>query len=921
MPPNVLGERMKCPKCQFDNPDGAKFCSECGNKLELACPECGKANPLGSKFCNECGHNLKEAKEAPCIDYNQPQSYATKFLADKILTKFVGRIKETKRLKGLCELAKSGSGQVVELEGEAGVGKSRLLYEFKNALPQGEYTYLEGRCYHYGGTTPYLPILDIMRTYFGLKEGEGEHLIKRKIKEKASRLGWKLKDFLPPLQEILSLKVEDEAYLKMEPSQKRERIFEAIRELFVQEAQEKPVLLAFEDLHWIDKSSEDFLNYLFGSIENTRILLILLYRPQYRPQLEPKPYHSKIILEELPADSSVELVQSILEHGDVEREIAELILSRAQGNPLFIEEVTQSLLESGFIQKGGNQYVLAEDGSNIHLPDTMQEIIGARIDRAGESIKRIMQIGSVIGSEFAFRILQSMMRMKEELRSYLVSFEELAFLHERSSFPEMEYVFKHALIQEVTYNSLFHRKRKEIHGNIGRAIEALYADSIEEYYELLAYHYSNSDDFEKAFQYLKLSGDKATRNYSLWEAFHFYKEAINILKQQPTTEQKKREQIHVLRLITIPMRLLGYPDGSLQFLQQGGKLAKDIKDVKSQIIFYSKMGNYYSIKGGDPLLGIEYSEKSFQNAVKIEDIEITAGTGFYLSAAYVTAGRYDKVVDLAPKVIAELERLGLEHESFSEGMNIYSALYGLYGSSLAWLGNFKEGEVFLEKGLRFASHINDKRSLGLTEFLYGCYFFAMGNSENAIDHFRKGIRFIEEVKYISILGLAWSGLGWGHYLQGDLEAARMNIEKGLKIHSDAGTMWLSSHFLLLAMVYLDSGDLKSTQKSMQEAVALSQNNKEKQYEAISRMWLGRILGKAEASTGDGEEYILQGIKICNELKIKPFSAQGYFFLGELYADKGQKEKALENLKKAEGMFKEMRMDYWLTKTEEVMGSL
>ncbi|MFX0204076.1 MAG: zinc-ribbon domain-containing protein, partial [Candidatus Hodarchaeota archaeon] len=150
---------MKCPKCQFDNPDGAKFCSECGNKLELACPECGKANPLGSKFCNECGHNLKEAKEAPCIDYNQPQSYAPKFLADKILTKFVGRIKETKRLKGLCELAKSGSGQVVELEGEAGVGKSRLLYEFKNALPQDEYTYLEGRCYHYGGTTPYLPIL------------------------------------------------------------------------------------------------------------------------------------------------------------------------------------------------------------------------------------------------------------------------------------------------------------------------------------------------------------------------------------------------------------------------------------------------------------------------------------------------------------------------------------------------------------------------------------------------------------------------------------------------------------------------------------------------------------------------------------------------------------------------------------------
>ncbi len=780
---------MKCPRCQSQNPEENRFCRDCGTKLLSACPQCGAEVPQGDKFCGKCGHSLAKLKEVTPTDYAKPQSHAPESLADKTfstrsltkdkeepqearevktrseavapkgLARFVGRSTEKETLKKMYHKVRSGSGQVLELVGEAGVGKSRLLHEFRNMFPQDEYTYLEGRCYHYGGTTPYLPILDIMRTYFGLKEGEGEHLIKRKIKEKASRLGWKLKDFLPPLQEILSLKVEDEAYLKMEPSQKRERIFEAIRELFVQEAQEKPVLLAFEDLHWIDKSSEDFLNYLFGSIENTRILLILLYRPQYRHQLEPKPYHSKIILEELPADSSVELVQSILEHGDVEREIAELILSRAQGNPLFIEEVTQSLLESGFIQKRGNQYVLAGDASNIHLPDTMQEIIGARIDRAGESIKRIMQIGSVIGSEFAFRILQSMMRMKEELRSYLVSFEELAFLHERSSFPEMEYVFKHALIQEVTYNSLFHRKRKEIHGSIGRAIEALYAESIEEYYELLAYHYSNSDDFEKAFQYLNLSGHKATRNYSMLEASHFYRAALDVLNQLPMTLQNKREQIEVRLSLSTTMSFLNWPEDSIQILQEGAELSKEIGDKRSLSVFHSRLGLYYAIHG-QPLLAIEHTEVPFEEAEKSEDIDLMAPIACELCVSYLYTGEYSRIIDVAHRVLGILERTHREHEYFGTRYNVYSGLCSLNGYALGMLGNFEEAKPFFNKGLDFALEAGSIYGLGLLEFFYGLSFSYTGDGKQAIDHLEKAMRHLEESQDTNVKGFARAGLGY-----------------------------------------------------------------------------------------------------------------------------------------------------------------
>jgi len=908
---------MKCPKCQFENPYTQRFCGDCGTKLQESCPECGSGNPPQYKFCGDCGVGLSgpESTQEDSISTMEFEAGTKKPIAN-----FVGRTKETKKLKEVYELARSGSGQVVELEGEAGVGKSRLLYEFRKALPQGEFTYLEGRCYHYGVIMPYLPVLDILRTYFGLKDGEGELLIKRKIKEKASGVGGKSKNYLPPLQEILSLKVEDEVYLKMEPGQKRGRIFEAIRELFVREAQEKPLVLVFEDLHWIDKSSEDFLNYLFGSIENTPILLILPYRPQYCPQLEPKPYHSKIILKELPRDGRVELVQSILEHGDVVHEVVELILGKARGNPLFIEEVTQSLLENGFIKKERNQYILAGNATNIHLPDTIQEIIGARINRAGESIKRIMQVGSVIGSEFAFRTLQSMARMKEDLRSYLVSFEELAFLHESYSFPEIEYIFKHALIREVTYNGLLHRERKEIHGRIGTAIEALYAESIEEYYELLAYHYSHSDDLEKACHYLKLSGDKATRKYSLWEAMHFYREAIRIINQLPATEQNRRAQLEIRLSISTPMLLMGYPEGSLENFQEAERLAKERGDEKTLAILYSNLGLYYLIMG-KPLLGIKYTEGPFQEAEKAQEIDLMAPIACQLCAAYLHSSQHSKLVDVASRVIARLEQTHRERDFFGTRYNVYSGLSSMCVFSLGMLGNFEEGKALYEKGLFFAQEVNSVYALGLLELYYGYLLNFAGDGKTAIGHLRKGIGCFEKAQAWWLLGASWSALGHAYYLIGDPESAQVYIQKAIKALTEKGIrLFLSFHHLLLSMTHFMSGDLQGAEKTANNALTASKNYNQKDFEGISLTWLGRILGRARTASGAcAEKHIVRGIKICDELRLKPWSARGYLFLGELYADMRKKEKALENLKRAERLFGEMGMDYWLIRTKEVMG--
>ena len=254
---------------------------------------------------------------------------------------------------------------------------------------------------------PYLPILDVLKAYFDIEEEDRETTIKEKVRERLQELDESIEVVPPALHEVLSLKVEDEKYLQLGPQQRRERTFEAIRDLLIRESQRKPLILAVEDLHWIDKTSEEFLDYLIGFLPTARILLILLYRPEYTHTWGSKSYYGKIGLDQLSAQTSTELVQAILEGGDVAPEIAGLVLGRAGGNPLFVEELTHSLVENGSIQRKDDRFVLHRKPSEIEVPDTIQGIIAARMDRIEENLKQDHAGRSVIGREFAYRILQS----------------------------------------------------------------------------------------------------------------------------------------------------------------------------------------------------------------------------------------------------------------------------------------------------------------------------------------------------------------------------------------------------------------------------------------------------------------------------------------------------------------------------------
>jgi tetratricopeptide (TPR) repeat protein len=684
-----------------------------------------------------------------------------------------------------------------------------------------------------------------------------------------------------------------------------------------------PLVLAVEDLHWVDRTTEEFLDYFIGWVANASILLILLHRPEYTHPWGSKSYFNRIGVDQLTLKSSAELVRAILEGGEAAPELSEIILNRGTGNPLFMEEFTHTLLENGFIRKDEDRYILARKASELQTPDTVQGIIAARIDRLEENLKKVVQVAAVIGREFAFRILQTIVGMREELKTHLLNLQGLEFIYEKSLFPELEYIFKHALTQEVAYNSLLSSRRREIHKRIGSAIEELYADRLEEFYEMLAYHYSNSDDSAQAVNYLKSSGDKAMSRYSPVEAFRYYRDAVSVLKQVPETIQNKREQIGLILSIGQSARILSFPEDSFELLQEGEALCSDLGDKRSSALIHSYLGMYYSSKRGDAPLGMKFQQDAFEAAENLQDNELMIQIGANLCLSYDFAGEYRKIVQVAPKVIALLEKTPKKSEFFGTPVDLHPVLIALYGHALGYVGEFTQGEKECEKALILAQQGGNPYSLGWAEFMFGCQYIPKGDGEKAVKHLQNSLVYFEKLRAVSPLHVAWSLLAQGYNLLGQSDKATEYLQKMLKLQADIKSPgFLSLGHLALSAAHLNSGNLNEAKFHAEQALNLGQTNHEKYCEGLGWIQLGRIIGKMEASRIDeAEEFMMNGLKILDDLETKPAYATGCFSLCELYLKSGRTEKGLEVLRRCEELFGLMGMDHWAAQARNVRSKI
>ncbi|HEV8482501.1 MAG TPA: adenylate/guanylate cyclase domain-containing protein, partial [Blastocatellia bacterium] len=417
------------------------------------------------------------------------------------LTRFVGRDKEIEQLRMALERASSAHGQVVAVVGEPGLGKSRLFYEFTHSHRTQGWLIVESGSVSYGKATPYLPLIDLLKSYFKIHDRDNQREIREKITGKLLTLDESLKPTLPAFLALLDLPVEDQQWQALDPPQKRQRTLDACKRLLFRESQAQPLLLVFEDLHWLDSETQTLLDSLVESLPTVRLLLLVNYRPEYQHGWGNKTYYSQLRIDPLIPDSAEELLGALLGNDLTLKPLKQLLIERTEGNPFFLEESVRTLIETKVLVGERGSYRLMKAVETIQVPATVHAVLAARIDRLSSEEKQLLQSASVIGEYVSFNLLQAVVDMPEdELRRCLADLQAAEFLYEASAFPELEYTFKHGLTYQVAYNSLLQERRRALHSVIVGAIERLYPDRLAEHVELLARHASQGDLWEKAVE-------------------------------------------------------------------------------------------------------------------------------------------------------------------------------------------------------------------------------------------------------------------------------------------------------------------------------------------------------------------------------------------------------------------------------------
>ncbi len=468
--------------------------------------------------------------------------------ASRGLSKFVGRRAELEQLDKALELARGGHGQMVAAMAEAGVGKSRLFHEFKMRR-QAECLVLEAFSFSHGKASAYLPVVDLLKSYFRIADRDDARTRREKVTGKVLALDRALEDTLPHLFALLGIPSGDALLDEMDPSIRRRRTREAVKSLIVRESLNQPLILIFEDLHWVDAESEALLNLVADSIGTAQILMMVNYRPEYRHHWGNKTYYTQLRLDPLGPDNAAELLSAMLGDDPAIDSLKAAIIERTQGNPFFMEEMVQVLFDRGVLVRNG-AVSLARPLTSIEIPSTVKGILAARIDKLAPADKDLLQSLAVIGKEFSMGLVRRVVgKPDDELAPMLANLQASEFIYEQPAFPENEYTFKHALTQEVAYNSVLMQRRRIIHERTATALEETFAATLDDHLAELAHHYSRSANASKAIEYLRRAAEQAGARSAYNDAIGYAREALRLIAAMPETRERDQIELKIQMML------------------------------------------------------------------------------------------------------------------------------------------------------------------------------------------------------------------------------------------------------------------------------------------------------------------------------------------------------------------------------------
>ena len=442
-------------------------------------------------------------------------------------SRFVGRDAEMDQIRQAAAQARQGRGQLVAVVGEAGVGKSRLFYEFTHShhvlgTNGAGWRVLEASSVSYGKATPFLPLAELLRGYFRIDDRDDLRSVRAKVTGTLLTLDRALEDAVPAVLWILDVPEPGEAFLALEPPQRRRRAIESIKRALLRESQVQPLLLLFEDLHWIDTETQAVLDSLAESLGSAPVLLAVNYRPEYRHGWGSKTYYRQLRIDPLLPESADALLRALLGADPSTAPLPPLLIARTEGNPLFLEETVRTLVETGALVGEPGAYRLDRPAATIQMPATVQAILAARIDRLRPELKRLLQAAAVVGKDVPVALLTAVAEMGNDiLHPALGELQTAELLYEARLFPDLEYTFKHALTHEVAYNGVLQERRRALHATILETLERLHAERLGEHAEVLAHHAVRAAIPDKAVRYLREAGAKAAARAANREAIDF----------------------------------------------------------------------------------------------------------------------------------------------------------------------------------------------------------------------------------------------------------------------------------------------------------------------------------------------------------------------------------------------------------------
>jgi tetratricopeptide (TPR) repeat protein len=840
------------------------------------------------------------------------------------LTRFVGRDAELAALHQTLACAGAGHGQVVALVGEAGVGKSRLAYECVHSHHTQGWRVLESASVSYGKATPYFPVIDLLQRYVHIEDHDDPRTRRAKVTGQVVTLDEMLQDTLPALLALLDALPPDSAFLHLDPPQQRQRILEALTRLLLRESQVQPLLLVFEDLHWIDSETQALLDRLIDSLPTAQVLLLVNYRPEYQHGWGSKTYYTQVRLDPLPPASADVILQALLgdgggaQHAAFLQALQQLLIERTQGNPFFLEESVRTLVETGVLVGTPRAYRLTQSLSTIEMPATVQAVLAARIDRLPPEEKRLLQTAAVIGTAVPMPLLQAIAEVPEAtVHRGLAHLQAAEFLYETRLFPEREFTFTHALTHEVAYGSLLLERRRVLHAHIVEILEGLAPDRLAEQGERLAHHALRGEMWAKALAYCRKAGEKAMARSVHREAAGYFEQALSALPHLPETRATREQAIDLRFALRSALQASGDFGRILVLLREAEALAAALDDPRRQGRASFLLSRVFSLTGAYDQ-AVAASECALALATASGDVVLQALAHQFLGVAYHAQGHSRQAIASFRQTVRLLDG-ARRYERF--GQVFLPAVF-----SRAWLtqchaelGAFAEGRPLGEEGLQIAQTVAHPASLLLAYYGLGLLALRQGDLPKALSWLEQAVGSCQEAARPATYHAVAAALGAAYALGGRRAEAVPLLTSTLEQTMTTMRAGLPMLFGFPALCHLSP---EEAQAFALRALELARTHQAQGHEAYALHLLGEIAAQREPLEAErAETHYRQALTLAEDLSMRPLQAHCHRGLGTLYAAKGQREQARTELFTAIALYQDMDMTFWLPQTEATLAQV